>query len=187
MTPVQYKKKEPNREHQCGTGWIPSEGQVRSSHNSRVLERGKLCVLYGILSLWESLWILRSVESKLFPYIHDTWVASKYWLVPSACNDSPVFTLLASWGRQPNEGVSLMKVSALGCPSRLPITSFPTMDIMDLTDVKDTVTLYRRRHLMLSMWNVSLLMVTSSTCFSSTSANEQWHLVFAYPLSKYTF
>ena len=96
-------------------------------------------------------------------------MASKHRSVPSACNDSPVFTSSASWGRQPNEGVSLMKVSALGCPSRLPITSFPTMDIMELTDVKDTVTLYRCRHLMLSMWNISLLMVTLSTRFSSTS------------------
>ena len=30
--------------HQCGAGQIPSEGQVRTSHNSRVLEMGKLCV-----------------------------------------------------------------------------------------------------------------------------------------------
>ena len=44
MTPAQYKKRRPNREHRCGTGQIPSEGQVRTSHNSRVLERGKLCV-----------------------------------------------------------------------------------------------------------------------------------------------
>ena len=33
--------------------------------------------------------------------------------------------------RQPNEGVSLMKASDLGCPSRLPVTSFPTMNIME--------------------------------------------------------
>ena len=38
------KKRGPNREHRCGAGRIPSEDQVRTSHNSRVLERGKLCV-----------------------------------------------------------------------------------------------------------------------------------------------
>ena len=38
------KKRGPNREYRCGAGRIPSEGQVRTSHNSRVLERGKLCV-----------------------------------------------------------------------------------------------------------------------------------------------
>ena len=38
------KKKGPNREHRCGAGRIPSEGQVRTFHNSRVLERGKLCI-----------------------------------------------------------------------------------------------------------------------------------------------
>ena len=38
------KKKGPNREQCCGAGRIPFEGQVRTSHNFRVLERGKLCV-----------------------------------------------------------------------------------------------------------------------------------------------
>ena len=42
MTPTQHKKKGPNREHRCSAGQIPSEGQVRSSHNFRVLERGKI-------------------------------------------------------------------------------------------------------------------------------------------------
>ena len=44
MTHAQYKKKGPNREHRCGAGRIPFEGQVKTSNNSRVLERGKLCV-----------------------------------------------------------------------------------------------------------------------------------------------
>ena len=38
------KKERPNREHRCGADQIPSESQVRTSHNSRVLEKGKLCV-----------------------------------------------------------------------------------------------------------------------------------------------
>ena len=38
------KKRRPRREHQCGAGQTPSEGQVRTSHNSKVLERGQLCV-----------------------------------------------------------------------------------------------------------------------------------------------
>ena len=44
MTPTQHKENGLNREHQCGAGRIPFEGQVRTFHNSRVLERGKLCV-----------------------------------------------------------------------------------------------------------------------------------------------
>ena len=42
MTPAQHKKKGPNREHRCGADQIPSECQIRISHNSRVLERGKI-------------------------------------------------------------------------------------------------------------------------------------------------
>ena len=64
-------------------------------------------VFYGILSLWESLWILRSVESKLFPYTRDTWVASNHWSVPLARNAPSVLTPSAPWGRQSHEGVSL--------------------------------------------------------------------------------
>ena len=44
MTPAQHKKSGPNKELRCGVGQIPSEGQVKTSHHSRVLERGKLCV-----------------------------------------------------------------------------------------------------------------------------------------------
>ena len=39
MTHAQHKKKGPNKEHRCGASQIPSECQVRTSHNSRVLER----------------------------------------------------------------------------------------------------------------------------------------------------
>ena len=42
MTPAQHKKKGPNREQRCGASQIPSEGQVRTSHNSRALEMGKI-------------------------------------------------------------------------------------------------------------------------------------------------
>ena len=45
------KKRRPNREHQYGTGQIPSEGQVRTSHNSRVPELG---------------WIMRTLFFKSF-------------------------------------------------------------------------------------------------------------------------
>ena len=58
-------------------------------------------------------------------------MASNHWLVPSAFNALPSLTSSAPWGRQPYEGVSLIKVSALGCPSRLPIASFPMMNIME--------------------------------------------------------
>ena len=33
-----------DREHRCGAGQIPSQGQVRTSHHSRVPEQGKLCI-----------------------------------------------------------------------------------------------------------------------------------------------
>ena len=42
MTPTQHKKKGPSKEHRYGAGQIPPESQVRTSHNSRVLERGKI-------------------------------------------------------------------------------------------------------------------------------------------------
>ena len=38
------KKRRPRKEHQCGASQIPFEGQVRTSHNSKVLEWGQLCV-----------------------------------------------------------------------------------------------------------------------------------------------
>ena len=44
MTPAQRKENGPNREHRYGAGRIPFECQVRTFHNSRVLEMGKLCV-----------------------------------------------------------------------------------------------------------------------------------------------
>ena len=107
---------------------------------------------------------MRSVKSKLFPYIHDTWVASQHWSVPSTYNDHPAFTLSTSWGRQSHEGVSL-KV-----PWRLPVNSFPTTNIME-TDKHDKC---RQLALSLSSHVVDVerhltLMVTPSTYFSSTS------------------
>ena len=66
-----------------------------------------LGVFYGILFLKESLWVLSHAECKLFPYIHDTWVASNHWSVLSAFNTPPALTPSAPWGRQSHEGVSL--------------------------------------------------------------------------------
>ena len=34
------KERRPHREHRCGAGQVPSGGQVRTFHNSRVLELG---------------------------------------------------------------------------------------------------------------------------------------------------
>ena len=34
------KKRRPHREHRCGAGQVPFEGQVKISHNSRVPELG---------------------------------------------------------------------------------------------------------------------------------------------------
>ena len=70
-------------------------------------------VIYGILSLWESLWIRWSVRSKLF---HDTWVASKYLIHVVSLYQSFSASLVSSWNRQPTEGVSLSKTSAFWEP-----------------------------------------------------------------------
>ena len=71
MTPAQHKKKELNREHRCGTGRIPSKGQVRTFHNSRVLERGKLCVpwLVRVLRLLQQQGVnIPQQDQKSFPF-----------------------------------------------------------------------------------------------------------------------
>ena len=65
------KKRGPNRKHRCGADRIPSKGQVRTSHNSRVLEMGKLCVswLVRVLRLLQQqgMNILQS-DQKSFPF-----------------------------------------------------------------------------------------------------------------------
>ena len=38
----QYKKRRPHREHRCGAGQIPFEGQVRTFHNFRIPELGEI-------------------------------------------------------------------------------------------------------------------------------------------------
>ena len=71
MTPAQHKKRRPNREHRCGIGQIPSEGQVRTSHNFRVLERGKLCIPWFVRVvgfLQQQRVNLSSLNQKSFPY-----------------------------------------------------------------------------------------------------------------------
>ena len=67
------------------------------------------CVIYRILSLWESLWIWWSVGSKLF---HDTWVASKYLIHAVSLYQSFSASLVSSWNRQPTKGVILSETSA---------------------------------------------------------------------------
>ena len=65
------KKRRPNREHRCGAGQIPFEGQVRTSHNSRVLERGKLCVPWfvRVLGFLQQQRVdLSSLDQKSFSY-----------------------------------------------------------------------------------------------------------------------
>ena len=59
------------QEHRCGASRIPSEGQVRTSHNSRVLERGKLCVPWfvRVLGLLQQYRVDHSsLDQKSFPY-----------------------------------------------------------------------------------------------------------------------
>ena len=68
---LHHKKRKPNREHRCGAGQIPSKGQVRTSHNSRVLEKGKLCVPWfvRVLGLLQQFRVdLSSLDQKSFPY-----------------------------------------------------------------------------------------------------------------------
>ena len=64
-------KGRPNGEHRCGAGQIPSESQVRTSHNSRVLERGKLCVprFVRVLGLLQQQKVdISYLDQKSFPY-----------------------------------------------------------------------------------------------------------------------
>ena len=72
-------------------------------------------VIYGILSLWESLWIRWSVGSKPF---HDTWVASKYLIHAVSLYQPFSASLVSSSNRQPTEGVSLSKKSAFWEPNK---------------------------------------------------------------------
>ena len=68
---LHYKKRKPNREHRCDAGQIPSESQVRTSHSSRVLERGKLCVPWfvRVLGLLQQYRVdFSSLDYKSFPY-----------------------------------------------------------------------------------------------------------------------
>ena len=44
-THMHDKSSRPNREHRCNAGQVPSKGQVRISHNSRVPEWGKYAYL----------------------------------------------------------------------------------------------------------------------------------------------
>ena len=54
---AQHKKRRPNREHRCGVGQIPSESQVRTSHNSRVPElEWIMCTLF-----FKGLWVFIAV------------------------------------------------------------------------------------------------------------------------------
>ena len=61
-------------------------------------------VIYGIISLWESLWIRWSVGSKQF---RNTWVASKYLVHTVNLYHSLSASFVSSWT------VSLLKASAL--------------------------------------------------------------------------
>ena len=55
-------------------------------------------MIYGILSLWESLWIRWNMGSKLF---HDAWVASKYLINAVNLKRSSSSNLVISWRCQP--------------------------------------------------------------------------------------
>ena len=71
MTPAQHKKNGPNKEHRCGAGQVPSEGQVRTYHNSRVLERDKLCVpwLVRVLRFLQQQSVdISLLDQKYFPF-----------------------------------------------------------------------------------------------------------------------
>ena len=71
-------------------------------------------------------------------------------------------TLLLS-PRRPHEGVILMKALALGCPTRLPVTLFPTRNIMQ-TDGHE-----RCRQPVSSPSSHVVDVIRQATHFSSTS------------------
>ena len=138
MTPTQHKKKGPNREHRCGVGRIPFEGQVRTSHNFRVLERGKLCIpwLVRVLRLLQQQGVnIPQQDQKSFPFRNlleayftgsffygnpfgfcEVWRVNfliytiRGWQANIDQYHQLVMTLRLSL-HQPHEGVSPMKVS----------------------------------------------------------------------------
>ena len=127
------QKRGPNREHRCGASRIPSEGQVKTSHNSRVLQRGKIMrtlvdesigafIVVGhehslvgleVFSFWEPPWIRWSVGRKLF---HDAWVTRKYLI--NVVNLEMILELQsrhfmkasAYWRRQPLRNVTFREL-----------------------------------------------------------------------------
>ena len=139
MTLAQHKKKGPNREHRCGVSRIPSKGQVRTFHNSKVLEKGKLCVpwLVRVLRLLQQQGVnILQWDQKSFPFrnlleayftgsflygnpfrFYEAWRASYFliytirgWQANIDQYHQLVMTLRLSL-HQPHEGVSPMKVS----------------------------------------------------------------------------
>ena len=139
MTPAQHNKKGPNIEHRCGASQIPSKGQVRTSHNSRVLEMGKLCVpwLVKVLRLLQqqgvniSQWdqksfpfrnLLEAYFTKSFPYGNpfgfcEAWRASNFLIYPirgwQANIDQYRQLVMTLWlsPRRPHESVNPMRAS----------------------------------------------------------------------------
>ena len=143
------KKGKPNREHRCGAGQILFECQVRTSHNSRVLEMGKLCVPWfvRILGLLQQQRIdIPSLIQKSFPYRslfgriwwnpfligilfqqHQTW-RTRHFLIYAIVGSKQTYIRIVSlphsfqlYGCQLIDGVSLLvrPVNSLYCPYQI--------------------------------------------------------------------
>ena len=144
------KNGRPNREHRRGAGQIPFESQVRTSHNSRVLERDKLCIPWFVrvlVLLQQQMVDIFFLDQKYFPYRspHERILRDPFLIGILLSNtkrgeqDIPLYTKLwvaskpvsrsSTYPIYPNfSGVSLMPASAFKPTSRTPFSA-PTRSL----------------------------------------------------------
>ena len=181
------KKRRPRREHRCSAGQIPSEGQVRTYHSSKVLERGQLCVPWfvkALVLLQQQRVDLFSFKQKSFPYRspHERILRDPFLIgillsnIKRGEQDIPLYT--KSWiASKPISrslaypipelqwcqlyAVSLLMASALKCASRTPFSAPIRSSFDDLCQWK----------LKVSLVAVSLCLTVLSTIFILISFN----------------
>ena len=181
------KKRRPCREHQCGVGQIPSESQVRTYHNSKVLERGQLIVPWFVkvlVLLQQQRVDLFSFDQKSFPYrspheriLRDPFLIgillssikcgeqdiplyTKSWIASKPVSRLPAYPIpQLQWCQL--YAVSLLTASALKCASRTPFSAPIRSSFDDLYQWKRKVSLVA----------VSLCLTILSTIFILISIN----------------
>ena len=165
---LHHKKRKPNKEHRCGAGQISFKGQVRTSHNSRVLERGKLCVPWfvRVLGLLQQYRVdLSSLDQKSFPYRsllrrilrdpfligillssikhgeQDISLYTKLWVASKPVSRSLAlpYSSTLQWGQL--NTINLLKASALKHASWTPFSTYNRSSFANHCQWKPTVSL----------------------------------------------